>query len=36
MPDWAAYAIGAVLGAVAGMGSGYLLLVWYLTRRHST
>lgn len=34
MPDWAAVTLGTVLGIVAGLGLGYLLLAWYMSKDH--
>lgn len=33
MPDWAAVTIGAVLGVGAGLGIGYLIVLWYFSGR---
>ena len=34
MPDWAWFTIGAVGGAGAAAGAGYLWLMWYLARNN--
>ena len=32
MPDWIAVIVGGVLGVLTGLGLGYILLVWYMSK----
>lgn len=34
MPDWAAIALGTVLGVGCGLVLGYVLLAWYMKKDH--